>query len=102
MARARRPIAPDPPDLPDDAPTADLDPARIEPGASWTGVRIAGADLGGARLTSLALRDAELDGVSLANANARGAEMRRVEVRACRMTGLLWNEGALRHVVLRD
>ena len=28
--------------------------------------------------------------------------MRRVVVRGCRMTGLLWNEGALRHVVFRD
>jgi uncharacterized protein YjbI with pentapeptide repeats len=117
-----RAIAPEAPDLADELPAASLDAAAVENGGSWSQVRLSDAalpglaatglsfreaglarvDLTGARLINLAFADVELDACSLATVDARSGSMRRVTARGCRLTGLLWTEGALRDVLLTD
>ena len=122
MPGPARAIAPEAPDLAAELAEASLDAAEVENGGSWSQVRLsdgalpglaatglsfreatlARVDLAGGRLINLALTDVELDTCNLATIDARSGSMRRVSARGCRMTGLLWTEGALRDVRLSD
>jgi uncharacterized protein YjbI with pentapeptide repeats len=122
MPPAARAIAPEGPDLADELPGASLDAADVENGGSWSHVRLSGSalpglaatglsfreavlarvDLAGGRLINLSFADVELDACNLATIDARSGSMLRVTARGCRMTGLLWTEGALRDVALSD
>lgn len=122
MPRPARAISPEAPDLAAELPEASLDAARVENGGSWSQVRLSDAalpglaatglsfreaalarvDLAGGRLINLAFVDVDLDTCNLATIDARSGSMRRVTARGCRMTGLLWTEGALRDVTLSD
>ena len=122
MPRPGLTIAPEPPDVAEELPGASLDAAAIENGArgrrsAWptsalpelraTGLSfreaaLARVDLTGGRLINLSFADVDLDTCSLATIDARSASMLRVAAHGCRMTGLLWTEGALRDVVVRD
>ena len=122
MPGPARAIAPEAPDLAAELPEASLAAAEVENGGSWSQVRLsdgalpglaatglsfreatlARVDLAGGRLINLALTDVELDTCNLATIDARSGSMRRVSARGCRMTGLLWTEGALRDVRLSD
>jgi uncharacterized protein YjbI with pentapeptide repeats len=122
MTRPGLTIAPEPPDLTEELPAGRLDAAAIDNGDSWSHVRLADAslpalratglsfreaalarvDVTGGRLINLSFADVDLDTCSLATIDARSASMLRVAAQGCRMTGLLWAEGALRDVVMRD
>jgi uncharacterized protein YjbI with pentapeptide repeats len=122
MPRPARAISPEAPDFAAELPEASLDAARVENGGSWSQVRLSDAalpglaatglsfreaalarvDLAGGRLINLAFVDVDLDTCNLATIDARSGSMRRVTARGCRMTGLLWTEGALRDVTLSD
>ncbi|HSS58568.1 MAG TPA: hypothetical protein VLK59_11210, partial [Solirubrobacteraceae bacterium] len=115
MPRPGLTIAPEPPDVAEELPGGSLDAAAIENGDSWSQVRLADAwlpelratglsfreaalarvDLTGGRLINLSFADVDLDTCSLTTIDARSASMLRVAAHGCRMTGLLWTEGAL-------
>jgi uncharacterized protein YjbI with pentapeptide repeats len=108
--------------VPDDLEATTVDVAAIESGSEWARValaedelselavpglrfeesRLQRVDLSASRLARLSLSDVELDGCNLANADVRGGTLWRGVVERARLTGLFWNEGALRDVVVRD
>ena len=84
------------------APSDAALPGLAATGLSFREVALARVDLAGGRLINLAFADVELDTCNLATIDARSGSMRRVIALGCRMTGLLWTEGALRDVTLSD
>ena len=122
MPPPTRPITPEAPDLAAELPAAALDAAQVENGGSWSQLRVSDADLpglaatglsfrevalarvdlAGGRLINLAFADVDLDTCNLATIDARSGSMRRGNGRGCRLSGLLWTEGALRDVTLSD
>jgi len=120
--RAREGIAPQAPELPDELEAVTIARSAIESGSDWSRVHLTDAaltdlavpglgfeesrlervDLSGGRLANLSFADVELDGCSLANLDARRGAIWRARVVRCRLTGLSWNEGVLRDVILRQ
>jgi len=64
--------------------------------------RLTRVRLGGVRLEKASLLDCALHHSDLANLTADGCGLRRVELVECRATGMVYLDGALRDVSLRD
>lgn len=121
-SRARKEIKPAPPLLPAELEATTIERAAVESGSEWAGVvledddlaelavpglrfeesRLVRVDLSASRLAQLSLSDLQLESCNLANAQVRGGSLWRAVVSRSRLTGLFWNEGMLRDVVLHD
>jgi uncharacterized protein YjbI with pentapeptide repeats len=64
--------------------------------------RLTKVQFGGAQLSKATFLDCELRQCDLANMHADGCGLRRVELVDCRATGLIYIDGGVRDVTLRD
>lgn len=95
------PAAPDPPDLPDDAPDAELPDGRLHD-LELREVRLAAADLSGRVASGLTLRDVEIREGDWSTLRADQALLTRVTASGLRGTGVELGESALRDVSLTE
>lgn len=95
------PVAPDPPDLPDDAPGAEIPEGRLHD-LELREVRLAATDLSGRVASGLTLRDVEIREGDWSTLRADQASLTRVTASGLRGTGVELGESTLRDVSLSE